>query len=314
MIEYAVKYLQNVLVPLSFKEGVDPDTLSLDDKLVLVRTEKGEEVLKAFRVCPKVAEQYEKTSKTPEAFEFLRVMTQEDMMIYEEIKKEEVTSFFKCKELVKKHNLNMNLVQCRLTFDKRKISFYYTAPERVDFRELLKELTQVFKRVRIDLRHIGVRDESSIMDGTGICGKPFCCSSYLRKFESINVKLAKDQGMPIAPSKISGTCGRLLCCLTYEYENYIEAAKGMPPVGSTVMTASGLGKVCFIQFLNNSVAVKFEDGKIKEFQKDEIEMVDANINVDIDVPHLAHYATDEKVDAKQLRQLEDDRNSSTGNV
>ncbi len=314
MIKYAVKYLKNVLIPLSFKEGVDPDSLDLNDKLVLARTEKGEEVLKAFRVCPKVAEQYEKTSRTPEAFEFIRVMTQEDMMIYEEIKKEEVTSFFKCKELVKKHNLNMNLVQCRLTFDKRKISFYYTAPERVDFRELLKDLTQVFKRVRIDLRHIGVRDESSIMDGTGICGKPFCCSSHLRKFESINVKLAKDQGMPIAPSKISGTCGRLLCCLTYEYENYIEAAKGMPPVGSTVMTANGLGKVCFIQFLNNSVAVKFEDGKIKEFQKDEIEMVDANINVDIEVPHLAHYATDEKVDAKQLKQLEDDRNSSTGNV
>ena len=152
------------------------------------------------------------------------------------------------------------------------------------------------------------------MDGTGICGKPFCCSSYLRKFESINVKLAKDQGMPIAPSKISGTCGRLLCCLTYEYDNYIEAAKGMPPVGSTVMTPAGLGKVCFIQFLNNSVAVKFEDGKIKEFEKTEIEMVDANINVDIDIPHITNYAPDEKVDARQLKQLEDDRNSSTGNV
>ena len=210
----------------------------------------------------------------------------------------------------------MNLVQCRLTFDKRKISFYYTAPERVDFRELLKDLTQVFRRMRIDLRHIGVRDESSIMDGTGICGKPFCCSSYLRKFESINVKLAKDQGMPIAPSKISGTCGRLLCCLTYEYSNYIEAAKGMPPVGSTVMTQAGLGKVCFIQFLNNSVSVKFEDGKIKEFKKDDIEMVDADVNVDIEISTttITNYSTDEKVDAKQLKQLEDDRNSSTGNV
>ena len=320
MIKYAVKYLKNVLVPL---KGLPEDfeiensgccNSELDGKLVLVRTEKGEEVLKAFRVCSKVAEQYKKLEKVPEAFEFIRVMTQEDMMIYEEIKQEEVSSFFKCKELVKKHKLNMNLVQCRLTFDKRKISFYYTAPERGDFRELLKDLTQVFKRVRIDLRHIGVRDESSIMDGTGICGKPFCCSSYLRKFESINVKLAKDQGMPIAPSKISGTCGRLLCCLTYEYSNYIEAAKGMPPVGSTVMTASGLGKVCYIQFLNNSVAVKFEDGKIKEFEKNEIEMVDANINVDIDVPRITSYAPDEKVDAKQLRQLEDDRNSSTGNV
>ena len=310
MIKYSVKYLKNVFVPLT-KVG---EELDIDGKLVIVRTEKGEEVLKAFLVNSEIAKRFEESKKTPESFEFVRVMTQEDLMIYEEIKKEEVTSFFKCKELVKKHNLAMNLVQCRLTFDRRKISFYYTAPERVDFRELLKDLTQVFKRVRIDLRHIGVRDESSIMDGTGICGKPFCCSSYLRKFESINVKLAKDQGMPIAPSKISGTCGRLLCCLTYEYSNYIEAAKGMPPVGSTVMTPSGLGKVCFIQFLNNSVAVKYEDGKIKEFQKEDIEMVDADVNVDIEVSRITSYAPDEKVDAKQLKQLEDDRNSSTGNV
>ena len=314
MIKYAVKYLKNTFVPLKRSDGQEfPE--NLDGKLVLARTEKGEEVLKAFLVNSEIAALFDKSDKTLEPFEFLREMTQEDMMIYEELKKEEVTSFFKCKELVQKHNLVMNLVQCRITFDKRKISFYYTAPERVDFRELLKDLTQVFKRMRIDLRHIGVRDESSIMDGTGICGKPFCCSSYLRKFESINVKLAKDQGMPITPSKISGTCGRLLCCLTYEYENYIEAAKGMPPVGSTVMTSSGLGKVCFIQFLNGTVAVKFEDGKIKEFAKDEIEMVDADVNVDIEDNRMNDYsASDEKVDARQLKQLEDDRNSSTGNV
>lgn len=312
MIKYAVKYLKNCFYPLKIKDDFNED---ISGKLVLVRTEKGEEVLKAFLVNQEIAQMFEKSPKTPEPFEFLRVMTQEDMMIYEDIKKDEVTSFFKCKELVQKHNLTMNLVQCRITFDKRKISFYYTAPERVDFRELLKDLTQVFKHMRIDLRHIGVRDESSIMDGTGICGKPFCCSSYLRKFESINVKLAKDQGMPIAPSKISGTCGRLLCCLTYEYSNYIEAAKGMPPVGSTVMTSIGLGKVCYIQFLNNSVAVKFEDGKIKEFTKEEIEMVDADVNVEIEDNRLNNYTeSDEKVDAKQLKQLEDDRNSSTGNV
>ena len=310
MIKYAVHYLKNVFVPLKCPENVNLD----DGQQVLVRTEKGEEVLKAFLVNKEVAGCFERCPKTPEAFEFIRILSQEDLMILEEIKKDEVTSFFKCKELIKKHNLNMNLVQCRITFDKRKISFYYTAPERVDFRELLKDLTQVFKRMRIDLRHIGVRDESSIMDGTGICGKPFCCSSFLRKFESINVKLAKDQGMPIAPSKISGTCGRLLCCLTYEYSNYIEAAKGMPPVGSTVLTPNGLGKVCFIQFLNNAVAVKFEDGKIKEFDKTEIEMVDAEVNVDIEIPQINNYTTDEKVDAKQLKQLEDDRNSSTGNV
>ena len=315
MIKYAVNYLKNTFHPI-VKDGNGEIQEDLDGKLVLVRTEKGEEVMKAFLVNSEIASLFEKSDKEIEKFEFLRVMTQEDMMIYEELKKEEVTSFFKCKELVQKHNLVMNLVQCRITFDRRKISFYYTAPERVDFRELLKDLTQVFKRMRIDLRHIGVRDESSIMDGTGICGKPFCCSSYLRKFESINVKLAKDQGMPITPSKISGTCGRLLCCLTYEYENYIEAAKGMPPVGSAVMTPSGLGKVCFIQFLNNSVAVKFEDGKIKEFKKEDLEMVDADVNVDIEVNRVnSNYSTDgEKVDARQLKQLEDDRNSSTGNV
>ena len=313
MIKYAVKYLKNSFHPL---KGNDIENLeNIDGKLVLVRTEKGEEVLKAFLVNKEVAKLFEKSAKTPAPLEFIRVMSHEDLMIWDELKKEEVTSFFKCKELVKKHNLLMNLVQCRITFDKRKISFYYTAPERVDFRELLKDLTQVFKHMRIDLRHIGVRDESSIMDGTGICGKPFCCSSFLRKFESINVKLAKDQGMPIAPSKISGTCGRLLCCLNYEYSNYIEAAKGMPPVGSTVMSPSGLGKVCFIQFLNNSVAVKFEDGKIKEFPKEELEMVDADVNVEIEENRINVYSTtDEKVDARQLKQLEDDRNSSTGNV
>lgn len=312
MIKYAVKYMKNVFYPL---KGITEGTEIENGALVLVRTEKGEEVLKAFLVNSEIAKLFEKSDKTPEPFEFIRVMTQEDMMILDDLKREEVTSFFKCKELVQKHKLNMNLVQCRITFDRRKISFYYTAPERVDFRELLKDLTQVFKRMRIDLRHIGVRDESSLMDGTGICGKPFCCSSYLRKFESINVKLAKDQGMPITPSKISGTCGRLLCCLTYEYSNYLEAAKDMPPVGSSVMTPAGLGKICFIQFLNNTVAVKFEDGKIKEFTKEEIEMVDADVNVDIEDNRINNYAdSDEKVDAKQLKQLEDDRNSSTGNV
>ncbi len=313
MIKYAVRYLKNAFIPI---KDIPQDCGDLNGKLVLLRTEKGEEVLKAFIVSKPIADLFTKCPKTPQAFSFIRVMSQEDMMIYEELKKEEGSAFIKCQELIKKHNLTMNLVRCNITFDKRKISFYYTAPERVDFRELLKDLTQNFKRMRIDLRHIGVRDESSLMDGCGICGKPFCCASHLKKFESINVKLAKDQGMPIAPSKISGTCGRLLCCLTYEYSNYIEAAKDMPPVGSTVMTPSGLGKVCFIQFLNNRVAVKFEDGKIKEFGKDEIEMVDANINVDIgESNNLMNYATsDEKVDAKQLKQLEDDRNSSTGNV
>ena len=308
-MKYAVYYLKNSFNPLKV-----PDNVSLEHgQMVLARTEKGEEALKVILVNEQISKIWDNAEVKPEPFEFVRVMSNRDLETLEEIKKEEVTSFFKCKELVEKHKLNMNLTQCKLTFDKRKITFYYTAPERVDFRELLKDLTQTFKRIRIDLRHIGVRDETSIMEGAGACGKPFCCNTFKRKFEPINVKLARDQGMPISPTKISGTCGRLLCCLTYEYSNYINAAKGMPPIGSSVMTPDGLGRVCYIKFLNGTVAVKLEDGKTHEYAKDDVDMVDAEVNVEIDVP-VTNYVQDEKVDMKQLKQLEDDKNSSTGNV
>ena len=307
-MKYAVKYLKNTFYPLDV-----PDTIHIEDgQMVLVRTEKGEEALKAFVVNSQISKLWEKSNNKPTPFPVIRTLSQRDLQTLEEIKKEEVQSFFKCQALVQQHKLNMNLVQCRITFDKRKITFYYTAPERVDFRALLKDLTQVFTRVRIDLRHIGVRDETSILEGSGVCGRPFCCSSFLRKFATINVKLAKDQGMPIAPGKISGTCGRLLCCLTYEYSNYIEAAKGMPPVGSSVMTPDGLVKVCYLQFLSGKVAVKMEDGKTKEFPKGDIEMVDADVNVEIDIPVMNTYTDDN--DNIDIKQLEDDRNSSTGNV
>ena len=308
MFKYAVEYLKNTFYPLNVPENVEIE----NGQMVLIRTEKGEEALKAFIVNSQVQKCWDNSKNKPTPFQFVRILSQRDLQTLEDIKKEEVQSFFKCKALIEQHRLNMNLVQCRITFDKRKITFYYTAPERVDFRALLKDLTQVFTRVRIDLRHIGVRDETSIMEGCGICGKPFCCCSFLRKFGAINVKLAKDQGMPIAPGKISGTCGRLLCCLNYEYSNYIDAAKGMPPIGSSVMTPDGLGKVCYLQFMCGKVAVKMEDGKTKEFSKRDIEMVDADVNVEIDIPVMNTYSDDsEGID---IRQLEDDRNSSTGNV
>ena len=308
-MKFAVRYLKNTFYPLNV-----PETIKLEDgQMVVVRTEKGEEALKVFIVNSEIEKLWENAKNKPEPLPVIRTLSQRDMQTLEEIKKEEVEAFFKCQALVKQHKLGMNLVQCRITFDRRKITFYYTAPERVDFRALLKDLTQTFTRVRIDLRHIGVRDETSILEGVGICGQPFCCSSFLRKFATINVKLAKDQGMPIAPGKISGTCGRLLCCLTYEYSNYIDAAKGMPPIGSSVMTTEGLGKVCYLQFMSGKVAVKLEDGKTKEFDKTDIEMVDADVNVEIDVPVINNYA-DEDSSNIDIRQLEDDRNSSTGNI
>ncbi len=309
-MKYAVRYLKNTFYPLDVADDFE---LS-EGQMVLVRTEKGEEALKVFIVNSQIKEIWEKSNQKPAPLPLLKVMTQRDIQTLEDIKKEEVTAFFKCQALVKQHKLVMNLVQCRITFDRRKITFYYTAPERVDFRALLKDLTQTFPRVRIDLRHIGVRDETSILDGCGICGKPFCCGCCLKKFPTINIKLAKDQGMPIAPGKISGTCGRLLCCLNYEYSNYIDAAKGMPPVGSSVMTADGLGKVCYLQFMCGKVAVKMEDGKTKEYNKEDIEMVDAEVNVEIDtnMSSINNYVEDDQnID---IHQLEDDRNSSTGNI
>lgn len=310
MSKYAVRYLKNMYFPLDV-----PPTVEIEaNDMVLVRTEKGEEALKVVYVTDEIAQLWENSKQKPDAFPVIRVLGERDKQTLQEIKKEEVEAFFKCKALVEKHKLVMNLVQSRITFDRKKITFYYTAPERVDFRELLKDLTQTFKRVRIDLRHIGVRDETSIMEGCGICGKEFCCCSFLKKFGSINVKLAKDQGMPITPGKISGTCGRLLCCLNYEYSNYIEAAKGMPPVGSPVMTPDGLGKVCALHFLNNSIQVKLEDGKIKDYQKNDIEMVEAEVNVEIDSNLQQNLAYDDDSKDIDLKSLEDDRNSSTGNI
>ena len=254
-MKFAVRYLKNTFYPLNL-----PDSMKLEDgQMVIVRTEKGEEALKAFIVNSQIEKIWEHSKNKPEPLHVIRTMTQRDLQTLEEIKKEEVTAYFKCQALVKQHKLSMNLVQCRITFDRRKITFYYTAPERVDFRALLKDLTQVFTRVRIDLRHIGVRDETSILEGVGLCGQPFCCSSFLRKFATINVKLAKDQGMPIAPGKISGTCGRLLCCLTYENETYEEYRKELPSLGERVKYKGKSGKVVSLDILNKSYTILTDD-------------------------------------------------------
>lgn len=306
----AVKLIKNKQYPLEVPEG----TIVKHGDMVIVLTEKGEEVTTAYVVPPQV-ESILKRKKIP-SIPLVRVMTEEDKKVHEEILKMEETGYKDCLELIKQHNLQMNLIQCKYTFDRRKVTFYYTAPERVDFRNLLKDLTKVFKRVRIDLKHIGVRDETSLCCGNGLCGRPFCCCTFKRQFDSINIKLAHDQSMPITPSKISGTCGRLLCCLNYEYKNYMETAKEMVPIGSGVMTQDGVGRVCALNVLTNKVSVKLSDGKIKEFPNQEVEMIDADVNIEIDTNASGYrYAsmqqTEEHVD---IKLFEDDRNSSTGNI
>ncbi|MDD3013372.1 MAG: regulatory iron-sulfur-containing complex subunit RicT [Candidatus Gastranaerophilales bacterium] len=306
MYKYGFRSLKNRLFPISV-----PDSAKVEhNQMVIVRTEKGEEVVKVERIPECVMKKW--GDQLPDAIPLVRVLSQRDSEIYEEIKLKEQEAYEKCNELIKTHSLPMRLIDTSYTFDRKKLTFYFTAPNRVDFRNLLKDLTQTFRKVRIDLRHIGVRDESSIVEGVGICGREFCCCSWIKQFASINIKLAKDQGMPINPSKISGVCGRLLCCLDYEYKTYIDAAAGMPPVGSGVMTPDGIGRVSSLHFLSGKVAVKLEDGKIKEFGKKDIEMIDEEVsNIEIDLPPNYHEEEDESVD---ISQLEDDEQSYTSNI
>lgn len=305
--KYGVRLLKSKLYPVAVPEDAEIQ----HDQLVIVKTEKGEEVQKIQRVPSCVFKKW--GDKLPEPVSFIREIKPEDGEVLKELEEKEDYAFKKAIELVEKHNLPMRLVLVKYTFDRRKVTFYYTAPHRVDFRELLKDMTQVFRRVRIDLCHIGVRDETSIIKGMGLCGKEFCCCSFMRQFDSINIKLAKDQGMPINPSKISGVCGRLLCCLNYEYKTYIDAAVGMPPVGSGVMTPDGVGRVCALHFLNGNVAVKLEDGKIKEYGKKDIEMIDEEVsNIEIE-PSPMQYSVEED-EAIDISQLEDDEQSTTSNI
>ena len=304
--QFGVRLIKNRYTPLKVPPSID---LQHGD-MVLVLTEKGEETARAILMNSCVCKKWE--GKAPEAIPVLRVLSKKDIEMLDRLKQDDNEAYHSCLQLVERHKLNMRLVDARYTFDKRKITFFYTAPNRVDFRELLKDLTQTFKRVRIDLRHIGVRDETSIMEGVGLCGREFCCCSFLKSFESINVKLAKDQGMPINPSKISGTCGRLLCCLNYEYKNYLDAAVGLPPIGSGVMTPDGIGRVSSLHFLNGKIAVKLEDGKIKEFTGKEVEMIDDDVNnIEIDTPITYPQEEGEHVD---IKALEDDSQSTTNNI
>lgn len=304
-MKFAIRVTKNQFHPLKVSSNANIN----QGAYVLVKTDKGEEVFKAFIVNSEIQKLWEKHK--PEPYSIVRIMTPDDIKMYEEQQELEVKAFYKCRDLAKKRGLVMKFTKAKYTFDRKKVTFYYTAPERVDFRELLKDLTKEFKKVRIDLRHIGVRDETSILQGRGICGQDYCCCRFLKKFEAVNTKLARDQGIPITPGKITGGCSRLLCCLNYEYKNYIDAAKSLPPVGSGVMTPDGIGKVFMVNFLKKAVNVKLEDGKIKEYNKSDIEMIDGEVNIDIDISSNLSYQEDENID---IKSLEDDKNSSTGNI
>ena len=192
----------------------------------------------------------------------IRKATAEDLAQIERNKADEKTASDICVEQIKQHNLDMKLVCTEYMFDRSKILFYFTADGRVDFRELVKDLASHL-RTRIELRQIGVRDVAKMIGGLGICGRPFCCHAHLPDFHPVSVKMAKEQGMSLNPGKISGTCGRLMCCLKNEYEVYEELGKAMPNLWSVVRTPDGDGVVTATDVLKKDVTVTFDKGGVK---------------------------------------------------
>lgn len=224
---------------------------------VIVETTQGEEYAKVL-----IPNRYVENDKIVAPLKkVLRIATYKDTKRYEECKKIEKQAFKVCDEKIKLHKLNMVLTEVECKFDNSKIIFYFTADGRIDFRDLVRDLAAIYK-TRIEMRQIGVRDEVKRIGGNGVCGRELCCCTFLSDFETVSIKMAKEQNISLNPSKISGNCGRLMCCLKYENEVYEEKLKHLPNVGAIVKTEDGEGEVDNIEILKEKLRVKFksEDG------------------------------------------------------
>ena len=209
--------------------------------------------------------------------------TAEDLAKVEDNLRKEKEAFRICLKKIAEHGLNMKLIDVEYTFDNNKVLFYFTADGRVDFRELVKDLASVF-RTRIELRQIGVRDEAKMLGGLGVCGKPFCCSTFLGDFQPVSIKMAKEQNLSLNPTKISGTCGRLMCCLKFEQEAYEDLLRTTPKIGALVVTPEGKGTVEDINLLTGWLHIRMDsapDVPPKAFHKKDVKVLrDAEIKLD----------------------------------
>jgi cell fate regulator YaaT (PSP1 superfamily) len=189
----------------------------------------------------------------------IRVAKDSDLKQIEDNRAKSREAFNTCLKKIEEHKLDMKLVRAEYSFDRTKIVFYFTASGRVDFRNLVKDLAKIFK-ARIELRQIGVRDEAKLFGGFGPCGRELCCAKFLKDFEPVTIKMAKEEGLPLNPPKISGLCGRLMCCLSFEYETYKILSRGLPREGERIHTPQGKGKVMSINVFKRSATVELEDG------------------------------------------------------
>ncbi len=237
---------------------------------VIVEADKGEDLGEVNQVGALLSMKKSDTQLKA----ILRKTDQEDLAKHEQNREKEKAAFKVCKEKIEKHGLSMKLVDVEYQFDGNKITFYFTAERRVDFRELVKDLAAQYK-VRIELRQIGVRDEARRFSGYGICGRKLCCASFLKEFDPITTQCAKEQNLPLNPQKLSGVCGRLMCCLNYELEFYLEASKQFPPLESAIKTEKGTAIVDKIDVFKNEVILKYEN---EEYEKRPLEEINELLN------------------------------------
>ena len=237
------------------------DEYKVNDK-VIVETEKGLQYGEVVAITSGDEMPYKS---------IIRIATEEDTNKYYDLLKDSDNALKKCKDLVKKLNLNMNVISAEFTFGKEQLLFNFVSDERVDFRELARKLASIY-HTRIELRQIGARDKAKEIGGVGVCGEPLCCMRFLNRIDSISMNMAKNQNLALNPSKINGVCGRLLCCLEYEDKNYIECSKNMPSVGKKINTPLEEGNVISVDILNRKYKVLINGNK-EEFSLDEARSV-----------------------------------------
>lgn len=259
----------------------DPVDMNIQkDTYVVVETARGIE----FGECVIGIKEINENDIVSPLKSVLRIATNEDIEKHFKNKDKEKDAFDICLKKIQEHGLTMKLIDVEYTFDNNKVIFYFTADGRVDFRDLVKDLATIFK-TRIELRQIGVRDEAKMLGGLGPCGRPMCCSSFLGDFASVSIKMAKEQNLSLNPTKISGICGRLMCCLNYEQSTYEDIRKRMPKVGSIVKTSEGTGEVFSNNIVKESIKVKLKKGEeevLEEFKIDNIELIKGHYEDSID--------------------------------
>ena len=233
----------------------------------------------------------------------IRVANKDDAKKNEENKKQEKEAFKVCEKKIKEHDLEMKLLDVEFKFDKSKILFFFTADGRIDFRELVRDLAAIYK-TRIELRQVGVRDEVKRLGGNGVCGRELCCCSFLGNFETVSIKMAKEQNVSLNPSKISGNCGRLMCCLQYEQNVYEEKLKKLPKIGAIVKTDDGQGEVCGLETLKEIVKVKFKDGDETFFKKYNAKDIKIIKNIEKEQDNIDKEELEDLAELEKLEELD----------